>query len=329
MKACRLWHILSKRSAICVALPAVLSALLGGSNGLAEEASLGTDREPGLQSTTQTAVPSLAPSWQRVVVDNANQGNEPLGTVPLSIDAGDSSVTVLTVLLDCACLRLQTQLPLVVPAGERRTLDIEVALLLSGPKTIQVITDQGPLLSRVDLSGRQTPRSGKAILEEAWQAVPPGGSMTLVLHNLRSGDPAACRCAETGLGGREALLALNNWINEQSTVQNRALPKRWLSGSMETDAKSVASALKAVGWQKPTAEELVVSARPLVRLRTTPKALVIPAPGVGPLTAHARLITPPLTDGTGVEAILRREDGSVSNSFTIPVDQSFLTGQTP
>ena len=281
----------------------------------------------GESDQAATLHPSLEPIWQAVVVPPTTTEDKQKDSPQFRIQlmAGTEELHVTGIVVDCACVRPLNQLPFTVAGGAKVPLQFAISVLLPGAKEIRVHTSAGILRARIDLSASDQLRSGRNILETAWQKMPAGASLLVVAHDLRAGDPTACNCSPVGLGGVKRLRHFTDWIAQHQATHELAAPTLLLSGSVSESPGGVAAILLSSGWRRAQRSEIVVSERPLVRLRNDDKALVVPSTTSGPLPAHGRLLIPLLRDGTGVSAVIRRADGIIIEQITIPIDDSFAT----
>ncbi len=224
-------------------------------------------------------------------------------------------VSISSVHVDCACLRVENELPATIDASGRWDLRLRVTGLRPGVEDILVGTSAGIARAQIQIVGPGAGRGRDQLTAALAIAQPKGWAVWGIVHDL-SGAIRQCGCSAGSLGGIDrlaALPALARSLAPQATT-------RWiLSGDSDGKHPGVGTALTTHGWSA-NVPEVRVSADPLPLLSQPGITAIIPTAPVA--VQHRRIVRPVLTGGLAVELLLVDAQGRIQERRTAPVDDS-------
>jgi hypothetical protein len=223
--------------------------------------------------------------------------------------------TVTSCMVDCACLRLITTLPVRMPASGTVELRFRVTGLRPGMEEIQVTTTTGTARSQLQLVGLGAGRGLDQLRAAAHEAAASHWRLLGIAHDLR-GQVRHCGCSAGALGGAGRLAKLPGLTSELAP----GVASTWvLSGDPDAKRPGVGTALSRSGWCIGDPSVRVVD-DPLPVLGTPGIVAVIPTRQAP--VQHRRIVRPVLTDGLAVELLLVDAAGAIQARRTMPVDDS-------
>jgi hypothetical protein len=278
--------------------PLAVLALIALAAAIAVEA-------PGVTPVAPAPSITISPAFLRLEL--------PLGAerrISISLSS-PSDTTLSNVGVDCACLHADVPLPLALPAGRAVAVPFIVRGTIPGVKSIRFDTALGPAHTAIQvvLPGLGEGRAQlDAAISQAKQHA--GAALWFVVHDL--GDNVRnCGCSNGSLGGGDHLAALPELVRSQAPGQ---AVRFLLSGTTDPE---LFDALRARGWERDE-HAIAVSAAPESAI-TGDATIVIPTTPTR--VRHAKLLTPALPGGLGIEAVV------IANGFplarvTIPNDRT-------
>lgn len=143
------------------------------------------------------------------------------------------------VAVDCACIRIQNTLPIVVPEAGRTEIRLRITGIRPGIEDILVATDRGIVQAQIQIVGPGAGRGLDQLRAAAQQATASGWRLLGIAHQLR-GQTRQCSCSTGALGGAGRMARMPGLLRELAP----GLDATWvLSGDADGKRAGVGAAL--------------------------------------------------------------------------------------
>jgi len=225
-----------------------------------------------------------------------------------------AGTTITAVAVDCACLRLLTTLPVVVPAVGTLELRLRVTGMRPGMEDVLVATSAGIVRSQLQLVGPGAGRGLDQLRAAVTQAQASGWRLVAIAHDLK-GQVRHCGCSAGALGGAGRLARLHATVRELAPN----LATTWvLTGDADGPRTGLAAALAESAWGADAGVRVAEDPQPFLAMPGVVAVVVTGRANV----QHRRIVRPVLTDGMAVELLLVDAAGVIQARRTMPVDDS-------
>jgi hypothetical protein len=228
------------------------------------------------------------------------------------------ALTVISAHGDCECVSIDSAFPLELAAGAALDLDMSIAGVSPGIKTITVRTTDGDISASVQVVTDGLGQ-GRDVLERALaRCAKNGWSVTFLVHDLR-GQLRNCGCSGGALGGIDHLAALPALCAQlRATVAARFV----LSGDVEGRSEGVEKALIRCGWTRD--DRAFVTAEDIAPLLDDERVLAAIAAHPTDLR-HRKIVRPLLTGGMTAQLLFFDHAHVLREQLTLPIDATLAS----
>jgi hypothetical protein len=235
-------------------------------------------------------------------------------TVTIAVTS-PTAARVIAATADCRCVSVTTPMPLDLPAGQAVTMQVRVAGVLPGLKTLTIRTTAGTTRVQIQVVTAGMGKGSDSLADALLRARASHAAAWFVVHDLY-GEVRNCGCSDGSLGGIDHLAALPEKCH---AIAQDVSTKFILSGDSDGQRPGVGAALSPYGWKTDEAA-IIITSKPESAVTRAGVVAVIPTVPVS--MENARLVRPVLNSGMIAEVLLVTADGRIGGRFQVPIDAS-------